>query len=64
LPDGEGTFEFIEEGYFTRISLVHPEPKWGAEWNPYVHTSDFREYFQLTKIILNWALAEREIEIW
>lgn len=63
LPDGEGTFEFIEEGYSTRISLVHPEPKWGAQWHPYVHSGDFREYFGLTKIILNWVLAEREIDL-
>jgi hypothetical protein len=63
LPDGEGTFEFIEEGYATRISLVHPEPKWGAQWHPYVHIGDFREYFGLTKTILNWVLAEREIDL-
>jgi hypothetical protein len=63
LPDGEGTYEFIEEGYITRISLVHPEPKWGAQWNPYVHIGDFREYFGLSKIILNWVLAEREMDL-
>lgn len=63
LPDGEETYEFIEEGYTTRISLVHPEPKWGAKWNPYVHPSDFREYFGLSKLILNWTLAEREINL-
>jgi hypothetical protein len=63
LPSGEGTFDFIEEGYSTRISLVHPEPKWGTEWNPYVHPSDFREYFGLAKLILNWTLAEREIDL-
>jgi hypothetical protein len=64
LPHGEGTWEFIESGYFTRISLVHPEPKWGAEWNPYVHISDFREYFGLAKMIMNWTLAERELDWW
>lgn len=63
LPDGEGTYDFIEVGYSTRISLVHPEPKWGTEWNPYVHPSDFREYFGLTKLILNWTLADREIDL-
>jgi hypothetical protein len=63
LPDGEGTYEFIEESYSTRISLVHPELKWGAQWNPFVHIGDFREYFGLSKIILNWVLAEREIDL-
>jgi hypothetical protein len=64
LPNGEGTYEFIEEGYFTRISLVHPEPKWGAEWNPYVHIEDFRDYFGISKMILAWTLGENKIDFW
>jgi hypothetical protein len=62
LPNGEGTYEFIEEGYFTRISLVHPEPDWGAEWNPYVHIGDFREYHGLARLVLSWTLCEKEID--
>lgn len=64
LPDGEGTYEFIEEGYFTRISLVHPEPDWGAEWSPYVHIGDFREYHSLARLILSWTLYEKEIDFY
>ncbi|MES2654406.1 MAG: hypothetical protein V4620_02400 [Bacteroidota bacterium] len=60
LPDGEGTFEFIQESYSTRISLVHPQPKWGAQWHPYVDHESLRDNFGLTKIILNWVIAERE----
>lgn len=63
LPDGEGTFEFIEEGYFTRISLVHPEPDWGAEWNPYVHIGDFREYHGLARLVMSWAICEQPIDL-
>lgn len=63
LPDSLGTFEFIQGGYSTRISLVHPEPQWGAEWNPYVDFEDFRDYFWISKMILNWVICEREVEI-
>lgn len=63
LPSGEGTFEFIEEGYFTRIALVHPEPDWGAEWNPYVHIGDFREYHGLARLVMSWALCEQPIDL-
>ncbi len=64
LPQGEGTYEFIEEGYFTRISLVHPQPRWGAEWNPYVDHEDFRDYFGISKMILAWVLGENINDIW
>jgi hypothetical protein len=64
LPQGEGTYEFIEEGYFTRISLVHPQPRWGAEWNPYVDSEDFRDYFGISKMILAWVLGENETDFW
>ncbi len=64
LPQGEGTYEFIEEGYFTRISLVHPQPRWGAEWNPYVDHEDFRDYFGISKMVLAWILGENETTFW
>jgi hypothetical protein len=64
LTHGEGTYEFIEEGYFTRISLVHPQPRWGAEWNPYVDHEDFRDYFGISRMILAWILGENEIDFW
>ena len=64
LPQGEGTYEFIENGYLTRISLVHPQPRWGAEWNPYVDHEDFRDYFGISKMILAWVLGENKIDFW
>ena len=48
FPHGENLFNFIEEGYYKRISLVHPEPDWGAEWSPFLMADDFYEYFNIS----------------
>jgi hypothetical protein len=59
IPYGENLFEFIREGYDTRITLVHAEPEWGSEWDPFVTSEDFYEYFKLCRILLNFVLIDR-----
>lgn len=59
---GGNLFEFIREGYGTRITLVHAEPEWGAEWNPFVTSEDFYDYFKICRMLLNFILIDRHIE--
>ena len=63
LPRRENLFEFIEEAYDKRISIVHPEPVWGAEWNPFLMAEDFYDYFNICRELLNYFLIDRIIEI-
>lgn len=62
FPNGENLFDFIQEGYSKRISLVHAEPEWGAEWDPFIISEDYYEYFKICRILLNFVLIERFID--
>jgi hypothetical protein len=59
FPNGVNLFDFIEEGYSNRISLVHAEPKWGAEWDLFITSEDYYEYFDVCRILLNFIIIER-----
>lgn len=59
---GAHMLDFIKEGYSTRISLIHAEPKWGANWDSNVTSEDFYEYFRVSKILLNYILIDRHLE--
>jgi len=58
----EISFEFIQEAYEKRISLVHAEPEWGAEWSPFITYEDFWDYFKICRILINYILIERKID--
>lgn len=62
IPRGEFLFDFIEEAYYKRISLVHPEPTWGAEWTPFLMADDFYDYRRICVELLNFILIDRIIE--
>ncbi len=59
---GENLFEFIKEGYEKRITLVHAEPEWGADWSPFLTSEDFYEYFDLCRELLNFILIDRRLD--
>jgi len=58
IQHGENLFEFIQERYSTRITLVHPEPEWGAEWKPFITAEDFYDYFKISRSLLNFILID------
>lgn len=62
FPNGENLFDFIQEGYEKRISLVHAEPEWGAEWDPFIISEDYYEYFKICRILLNYIIINRFID--
>lgn len=62
FPSGTELFEFITEAYEKRISIVHPLPRWGAEWSPPLYAADYYEYLDICKSLLNYVLIERIIE--
>ena len=62
FPKGLELFSFIKEGYDKRISLVHAEPDWGAEWSPFLLADDFFEYFNICRELLNLILIDRNVE--
>jgi hypothetical protein len=62
IPYGENLYNFIEDGYYTRISLVHAEPDWGAEWSPFIAAEDFFEYRNICRELLNFILINRVID--
>jgi hypothetical protein len=62
IPNGVNLLEFIKEGYNKRITLIHAEPKWGADWSPFVTSEDFYEYFKLCRILLNYILITRHLD--
>jgi len=59
---GEGLFEFITEAYEKRISIVHPLPRWGAEWSPSLYADDYYDYLDICRSLLNYVLIEQIIE--
>jgi hypothetical protein len=59
IPQGESLFDFIQEGYRTRIMLVHPEPEWGAEWKPFITSEDFYDYFKISRSLINFILTDK-----
>ena len=62
FTNGENLFDFIQEGYLKRISIVHPEPNWGANWTPFIMADDFYDYFNLVRELMNYILIDRKIE--
>jgi hypothetical protein len=62
FPKGKELFSFIREGYDKRISLVHAEPDWGAEWCPFLLADDFFDYFNICRELLNLILIDRYVE--
>jgi len=61
IPNGENLYDYIEAGYRTRITLVHPEPVWGSEWDPFVVTEDFYDYYKICRVLLNFILIDRNL---
>jgi len=59
---GEDLFDFIREGYDKRVSIVHPNPRSGAEWKPYLIADDFYEYFDVSQLILYYVITDELIE--
>jgi hypothetical protein len=62
FPRGEELFEFITEAYDKRISIVHPLPRWGSEWSPFLSADDYFDYLHICKSLLNYVLMERIIQ--
>lgn len=62
IERGENLFDYIKEGYDKRISLVHANPKWGADWSPFLDGADFWDYFKLSRQLLNFILIERHVD--
>lgn len=63
IERGEDLFDYIKEGYEKRISLVHANPKWGADWSPFLDGADFRDYFKISRQLLNFILIERHVDL-
>jgi hypothetical protein len=42
--NGPELFEFIKEAYEKRVEIVHPSPRSGANWQPYLVPDDYYEY--------------------
>lgn len=62
--DDENLFGFIKEAYDKRISLIHPEPKWGSQWTPYIDFHDFFDYFKIRRYLLHYYLTGNLINYW
>jgi hypothetical protein len=58
------TFEFIKEAYHKRISLIHPEPKWGSQWTPYIDFHDFFDYFKICRYLLHYYFTNNPWASW
>ncbi len=66
IPNGENIFDFIKEGYYKRIELVHPEPAepdWEAEWPVDLEADDFYEYSDICNLLLNFILINRVFKL-
>ena len=59
FPNGENYFSSLEGGYEKRISIIHAEPDWGAEWSPFLQADDFYDYFEISKELINYILIDR-----
>lgn len=62
IPVGENIWNFISEGYRTRITLLHAEPNWGAKWDPFIVPDDFYDYYKICLELLNFILLDRNVE--
>lgn len=62
-PFGKSLFEFIKEGYEKRISIVHPSPRWGAGFYPFLLADDYYEYYDVCKLLLNYVLIDRVLDL-
>jgi hypothetical protein len=62
FPNGENLYDYIEEGYEKRITLIHPEPKWGAAWDPFITSEDFYDYYKICRVVLNFILIDRHLD--
>lgn len=62
FPMGENIFDSLQEGYATRIQLVHPETDWGTEWNPFIMADDFYANISFCRLLLNFILIDRITE--
>lgn len=60
--NGENLFEFIQEGYDKRISIVHAHPNDGVEWTPFLMADDYFEYEEILKMLLVYVLTGKVIE--
>jgi len=60
---GEELFEFIQEGYAKRISIVHANPKNGVEWSPFLMADDYCEYYDISRMLLNYIIIDKIIEL-
>ena len=59
---GEELFEFIQEGYEKRISIVHAYPRDGVKWTPFLMADDFYEYFDISRMLLVYIILDKIIE--
>jgi len=62
IPFGENVFDYIQEGYEKRISLIHAEPQWGADWDPFITSEDYYDYFKICKSLINYILIDRHLD--
>ena len=62
FPRGEESFEYIRDAYDKRIELVHPAPKWGTDWSPYLQVDDVFDYQHTVKFLMNFILLDRVLE--
>ncbi len=62
IHNGENLYSFIEDGYYKRISLVHAEPDWGAQWSPFLMADDFYDCRNVCMKLLKFILIDKEIE--
>ena len=60
--NGKELFEFIQEGYDKRISIVHANPKSGVEWSPSLMADDYCEFFDISRMLLNYIIIDKYIE--
>jgi len=62
ITNGENLYDFIIEGYGKRNALVHPEPHSGAQWDTSIISEDFYEYFNISRMLLNFILIDRLLD--
>ncbi len=55
---GKDTFEFIKEAYEKRIKIVHPNPRGGTYWAPFLIQDDFYEYYEIVIELVNYYLMK------
>jgi hypothetical protein len=60
--NGRDLFEFIQEGYEKRITIVHANPKNGVEWPPFLMADDYYDYFNISRMLLNYIINNKIID--